>query len=86
MDRKNAVRSAEEQESCNTLINTSLKRAKRDKNLTMAWIDYKKSYDMVSQSWIIEYLKMYKILGDVRKFIKNTKEIWSVEQTAGRKS
>ena len=30
-------------------------------NLAMAWIDYKKVYDMVSQSLIINRLKMYKI-------------------------
>ena len=27
----------------------------------MAWIDSKKAYDMVPQSWIINCLKMYKI-------------------------
>ena len=26
----------------------------RNKNLVMAWIDYKKAYDMVPHSWIIE--------------------------------
>ena len=31
------------------------------KNLAMAWIDYKKAYDMVPQSWILHCLKMYKI-------------------------
>ena len=30
----------------------------RRKNLAMAWIDYKKAYDMVPQSWIINCLKM----------------------------
>ena len=28
----------------------------RNKNLAMAWIDYKKAYDMVPHSWIIECL------------------------------
>ena len=32
----------------------------RRKNLAMAWIDYKKAYDMVPHSWIINSLKMYK--------------------------
>ena len=31
----------------------------RRKNLAMAWIDYKKAYDMVPQSWITNCLKMY---------------------------
>ena len=30
----------------------------RRKNLAMAWIDYKRAYDMVPQSWIINCLKM----------------------------
>ena len=33
----------------------------RQKNLAMAWIGYKKAYDMVAHSWIINRLKMYKI-------------------------
>ena len=37
----------------------------------MAWIDYKKVYDMVPQSWIIDNLKMYKIPGEIIKFIEN---------------
>ena len=42
------------------------------KNLTMAWIDYKKAYDMVLQSWIINCLKMYKISDEVINFIKKS--------------
>ena len=34
---------------------------KRGKNLTMAWTDNKKAYDMVPQNWIIDSLKMNKI-------------------------
>ena len=41
----------------------------RRKNLAMAWIDYKKTYDMVPQSWIINYLKVYKISHEVINFI-----------------
>ena len=32
----------------------------RQKNLAMAWIDYKKAYDMVPQSWIINCLNCTK--------------------------
>ena len=35
------------------------------KNLTMAWIDFKKVYDRVPKSWIINCLKMYKISDEV---------------------
>ena len=34
----------------------------RRKNLAMAWIDDKKAYDMVPQSWILHCLKMYDTL------------------------
>ena len=44
----------------------------RRKNLAMAWMDYKKAYDMVPQSWIIHCLKMYKILHEVINFIEKT--------------
>ena len=33
----------------------------RRKSLPMAWIDYRKAYTMVLQSWIIDCIKMYKI-------------------------
>ena len=37
----------------------------RRKNIAIAWIDYKKVYNMVPQSWIINCLKMYKISHEV---------------------
>ena len=52
----------------------------------MAWIDYKKAYDMVPQSWIIDCLEMYKISNEVIKFIKNTMKNCRVELTTGGKS
>ena len=48
----------------------------------MVWTDYKKAPDIVQQS----SLKMYKISGEVIKFIENIIENWSVELTTGRKS
>ena len=32
---------------------------KRLTNLSMAWIDFKKAYDMVPHSWILDTLKMF---------------------------
>ena len=51
----------------------------------MAWIDYKKAYDMFPQSWIINCLKMYKISDEVINFIEKTMKTWRVELTAGGK-
>ena len=44
----------------------------RRKNLAMAWIEYKKAYDMVPQSWIINCLKMYKISHETINLLKIT--------------
>ena len=52
----------------------------------MAWIDYKKAYDMVSQSWILHCLKINKIPDEVIQFIEKTMETLRVELTAGGKS
>ena len=57
----------------------------RRKNLAMAWIDYKKAYDMVPHSWIINSLKMYKILDEVINFIDKTMKTWRIELTAGER-
>ena len=58
----------------------------RRKNLAMTWIDYKKAYNMVLQSWILDCLKMYKIPDQIIQFIVKTMQTWRVELTAGGKS
>ena len=52
----------------------------------MSWIDYKKPYDMVQQSWIINCPKMYKISDEVINFTEKTLKTWRVELTAGGRS
>ena len=58
----------------------------RAENLVMAWIDYKKLYDMFPLSWIINGLKMYKISDVVINFTKKTMKILRVELSAGGRS
>ena len=58
----------------------------RRKKLAMAWIDYKKIYDMVLQSWKINSVKMYKISDKVINFIEETMKTWWVELPAGGSS
>ena len=55
---------------------------KRRKNIAMGWIDYKKAYDMIPHSWILECLRMFKISEPVVKFIGNSMEDWKVDLTA----
>ena len=58
----------------------------RWKKLAMALVDYKKAYDMVPQSWIINCLKMYKISDEVKNFIEKSMKTWRVQLTAGERS
>ena len=57
----------------------------RRKNLVMASIDYKKAYDIVLQSWIIDCHKLYKISDEFIRFTEKTMKNWRVELTAGGK-
>ena len=45
---------------------------KRKRNLSVMWIDYKKAYDSIPHSWIIEVLKLYKINKHIINFITQT--------------
>ena len=56
------------------------------KTLAMAWIDYKKAYNIVPRCWIIHCLKVYKISHEVMHFIEQTMKTWRVELTAGGRS
>ena len=52
------------------------------KNLAMIWIDYKKAYDMIPQTLIIEFLKMYNISDLVINFLAKVMKNWKVDLTA----
>ena len=41
---------------------------------------------MVLQSWMVSFLKMYKISDEVMKFIEKTMKTWKVELIAGGRS
>ena len=43
---------------------------KRHANLGMAWIDYKKAYDMVLHSGILESLELMQVSDNILKFVK----------------
>ena len=45
---------------------------KRHRNVAMAWIDYRKAYDMVPYSWIIECLEMFGIAENVKNFLTDS--------------
>ena len=49
----------------------------------MVWIDYKMVYDMLQQSWILHFLKMYKLPDQVVQLIEKTMENWRLNLTEG---
>ena len=55
----------------------------RKKNLAMAWIDYKKAYDMVPHSWIVECLDLFGVAENIRTLLVNSMEKWKVMLCAG---
>ena len=42
----------------------------------MAWVDYKKAYDMVPHSWIIESLKMAQVAENIITFLQKSMVNW----------
>ena len=58
---------------------------KRHTNLAMAWIDYKKAYDMVTHGWISECLEMFGIASNVQDFLNNSMKSWKSEFNASGK-
>ena len=49
----------------------------------MAWIDYKKAYDMVPRSWIIECLDLFAVAENIKSFLVNSMENWKVMLCSG---
>ena len=50
----------------------------RKKNLAIAWIDYKKAYDMVRPSWIKECLDLFEVAENIKSLPINSMEKWRV--------
>ena len=46
---------------------------KRKTNLAMAWIDYRKAYDFVPHSWILECLNMFGIAENIKTLLKRAR-------------
>ena len=42
------------------------------KNLAMGWIDYRKAFDMVPHSWVLECLQILGINNTLTKFLEKT--------------
>ena len=49
----------------------------------MASIDYKKAYDIVPQSWIIECLDLFGVTENTKRLLVNSMEKWKVMLCSG---
>ena len=61
-----------------------LKEVKKfQKNVSIAYIDYKKAYDMVPHSWILEMVKMVGVAKNVGSLIRSSMRSWCTELSSG---
>ena len=58
----------------------------RKKNLGVVWTDYKKAYDMVSHSWIVECLGMFGVSEQIKHFLFESIKAWKVNLTCNNQS
>jgi hypothetical protein len=61
-----------------------LNDARKGRSLSMAWIDYKKAYDMVPHSWLLEVIDMLGVAGNVSELLKNSMENWKTQLMCDR--
>ena len=53
----------------------------RKTNLGMGWIDYKKAFDSVPHTWILECLKLYKVSSNITSFVERSMKNWKTNLT-----
>jgi len=53
-----------------------LKNSRRHTSPNMAWIDYKKVYDMVLHSWILETVTLVVLADNIKRVLKNSMGNW----------
>ena len=48
----------------------------KNKNLSVAWTDYKRAFDSIPHDWTIKSMEMYKIAPEITNFVKVSMQIW----------
>ena len=48
----------------------------------MAWVDYRKAYDMVPHAWIIESVRFAQVAQNIIEFIERSMKNWKTDLTA----
>ena len=55
---------------------------KTHNNLSIAWIDYRKAYDLVLHSWVNECMEIFGIGENLRTFLQKSMQQWRLSLTA----
>ena len=55
---------------------------KRHTNLSMAWIDYRKAYDLVPHNLVNECMEIFGIAENLRTFLQKSMQQWRLSLTA----
>ena len=55
---------------------------KRHTILGMAWSDYKKAYDTILHSWILESLELVQVSENIVQFIRESMKNWNIVLTS----
>ena len=58
----------------------------KHKNLSTAWVDYKKAFDSVPHSWILKTLELFKISPILINFIKSSMTKWNTDLLLNHKN
>lgn len=53
----------------------------KKKNLSTAWIDYKKAFDSVPHSWLLKCMEIYKVHPTLTQFIASSMAKWKTNMT-----
>ena len=78
-EQKGCTRGVKDQLLIDSMVMNEAK--KRHKNLQMVWVDYRKAYDSVPHSWILECLEMMKAHHSLCKFMKCSMQLWKTDLT-----
>ena len=59
-----------------------IKQAKRkQRNLRMTWIDYKKAYNLVPYSWILRSMGLVAVVTNIASFMEKAVKMWNATLT-----
>ena len=68
------------------LKKSELKREPKNRNLSTAWIDYKKAFNSVPHDWIIKILKIHKLDATIVKFFEHIMPNWKTSMVLNHKN